>query len=80
MDSAADKRDQIQSRVENSLRRRHAKEKRFKMFGLAAVLIGLSDGIISMFFSPTLAKMLATLAVAMILVFRPQGLFGAAAR
>ncbi|WP_367717706.1 branched-chain amino acid ABC transporter permease [Nitratireductor sp. GISD-1A_MAKvit] len=47
---------------------------------LAAVLIGLSDGIISMFFSPTLAKMLATLAVAMILVFRPQGLFGAAAR
>ena len=36
--------------------------------------------IISMFFSPTLAKMLATLAVAMILVFRPQGLFGAAAR
>lgn len=47
---------------------------------LAAVLIGLSDGIISMFFSPTLAKMLATLAVSMILVFRPQGLFGAAAR
>ncbi|CAN0655204.1 branched-chain amino acid ABC transporter permease [Nitratireductor aquimarinus] len=47
---------------------------------LAAVLIGLSDGIISMFFSPTLAKMLATLAVAMILVFRPQGLFGEAAR
>ena len=42
MDSAADKRDQIQSRVENSLRRRHAKEKRFKMFGLAAVLIGLA--------------------------------------
>ncbi|MCR4265481.1 branched-chain amino acid ABC transporter permease [Nitratireductor sp. ZSWI3] len=47
---------------------------------VAAVLIGLSDGIISMFFSPTLAKMLATLIVAMVLVFRPQGLFGAPAR
>lgn len=47
---------------------------------LAALLIGLSDGIISMFFSPTLAKMLATLLVALVLVFRPQGLFGTAAR
>jgi branched-chain amino acid transport system permease protein len=43
---------------------------------LAAVLIGLSDGIISVFFSPTLAKMIATLLVALVLVFRPQGLFG----
>lgn len=43
---------------------------------LAAVLIGMSDGIISMFFSPTLAKILATLLVALVLVFRPQGLFG----
>lgn len=43
---------------------------------LAALLIGLSDGIISVFFSPTLAKILATLLVAMVLVFRPQGLFG----
>ena len=47
---------------------------------VAAVLIGLSDGIISVFFSPTLAKMLATLLVAMVLVFRPQGLFGTVAR
>jgi len=47
---------------------------------VAALLIGLSDGIISMFFSPTLAKMLATLLVALVLVFRPQGLFGTAAR
>lgn len=47
---------------------------------VAALLIGLSDGIISVFFSPTLAKMLATLLVAMVLVFRPQGLFGTAAR
>ncbi len=43
---------------------------------LAAVIIGLSDGIISVFFSPTLAKILATLVVAMVLVFRPHGLFG----
>ncbi|MBV1894809.1 MAG: branched-chain amino acid ABC transporter permease, partial [Rhodobacteraceae bacterium] len=43
---------------------------------LAAILIGLSDGIISVFFSPTLAKILATSLVAMVLVFRPQGLFG----
>ncbi len=47
---------------------------------LAAVLIGVSDGVISVFFSPTLAKMIATFAVAMVLVFRPQGLFGTAAR
>jgi branched-chain amino acid transport system permease protein len=33
-----------------------------------------------MFFSPTLAKIVATLAVALVLVFRPQGLFGAAPR
>ncbi|MDF0600653.1 branched-chain amino acid ABC transporter permease [Psychromarinibacter sp. C21-152] len=43
---------------------------------VAALLIGLSDGIISVFFSPTLAKILATLLVALVLVFRPQGLFG----
>ncbi len=47
---------------------------------VAAVLIGLSDGIISVFFSPTLAKMIATLLVAMVLVFRPQGLFGTVER
>ena len=44
---------------------------------IAALVIGLSDGVISMFFTPTLAKILATLLVAMVLVFRPQGLFGA---
>ena len=43
---------------------------------IAAILIGMSDGIISVFFSPTLAKILATLLVAMVLVFRPQGLMG----
>jgi branched-chain amino acid transport system permease protein len=47
---------------------------------VAAVLIGLSDGIISAFFQPTLAKMIATLAVALVLVFRPTGLFGTTAR
>ncbi|MGR3455427.1 branched-chain amino acid ABC transporter permease [Pseudooceanicola sp.] len=47
---------------------------------VAAVLIGMSDGIISVFFSPTLAKILATLLVALVLVFRPQGLFGERAR
>ncbi len=43
---------------------------------VAALVIGLSDGVISVFFSPTLAKIIATLLVAMVLVFRPQGLFG----
>lgn len=47
---------------------------------LAALLIGVSDGVISVFFSPTLAKIIATLLVALVLVFRPQGLFGTAAR
>lgn len=43
---------------------------------VAALIIGLADGIISVFFSPTLAAIIATLAVALVLVFRPQGLFG----
>ncbi|MFV2051651.1 branched-chain amino acid ABC transporter permease [Aliiroseovarius sp. YM-037] len=43
---------------------------------IAAILIGMSDGIISVFFSPTLAKIIATLLVAMVLVFRPHGLLG----
>lgn len=46
---------------------------------IAALLIGMSDGIISVFFSPTLAKIIATLLVAMVLVFRPQGLLGRSA-
>lgn len=46
---------------------------------VAALLIGMSDGIISVFFSPTLAKILATFLVAMVLVWRPQGLFGRSA-
>lgn len=47
---------------------------------LAAILIGLSDGILSVFFSPTLAKMVSTLLVAFVLVARPNGLFGKAER
>jgi len=43
---------------------------------VAAIFIGMSDGIISMMFSPTLAKMASTLLVAMVLVFKPEGLFG----
>ncbi len=43
---------------------------------VAAFVIGLSDGVVSVFFSPTLAKILATLLVALVLVVRPGGLFG----
>ena len=43
---------------------------------IAAFLIGISDGMISVFFSPTLAKIIATLVVAIVLIVRPQGLFG----
>lgn len=43
---------------------------------VAAIFIGMSDGIISMMFSPTLAKMASTLLVALVLVFKPEGLFG----
>lgn len=43
---------------------------------IAAFVIGWSDGLVTMFFDPTLAKILATLLVAMVLVLRPQGLFG----
>tara|TARA_B100001057_G_scaffold495261_1_gene593826 strand:- start:2219 stop:3100 length:882 start_codon:yes stop_codon:yes gene_type:complete len=42
----------------------------------AAILIGMSDGIISVFFSPNLAKILATLLVVVVLLIRPNGLFG----
>ena len=45
----------------------------------AALVIGLAEGVIAMFWTPTLAKILATLLVALVLVFRPQGLFGARA-
>ena len=47
---------------------------------IAALAIGMADGIISVFFSPTLASIIATLLVAFVLVFRPQGLYGVPAR
>lgn len=47
---------------------------------VAAIIIGLSDAIISIFFSPTLAKIISTLLVTFVLIFRPQGLFGKALR
>ena len=45
---------------------------------VAALVIGLMDGLLStaFFFPPTFAKIVATLLVALVLVFRPQGLFG----
>ena len=43
---------------------------------IAAVMIGLSDGLISVFFTPTLAKIIATLMVTFVLIFRPSGLMG----
>lgn len=43
---------------------------------IAAIIIGMADGVISVFFTPTLAKIFATLVVAMVLVFRPTGLMG----
>jgi branched-chain amino acid transport system permease protein len=43
---------------------------------VAALLIGLVDGGLSVFFSPTLAKIVASVAVALVLVVRTGGLFG----
>ncbi|MDQ7859557.1 MAG: branched-chain amino acid ABC transporter permease [Armatimonadota bacterium] len=42
----------------------------------AALLIGLVDGVVSVFFSPTLAKIVASALVALVLVGRSGGLFG----
>jgi len=43
---------------------------------IAAFVVGVSDGVVSVFFSPTLAKIVATLLVAAVLIVRPSGLFG----
>jgi branched-chain amino acid transport system permease protein len=42
---------------------------------VAAFVVGISDGVVSVFFSPTLAKIVATLLVAAVLIVRPAGLF-----
>lgn len=43
---------------------------------VAAILVGLGDGIVTVLFSPTLAKIIITLIVALVIVIRPHGLFG----
>lgn len=43
---------------------------------LAAAVIGIGEGMISVLFSPTLSKIVATLLVALVLVARPGGLTG----
>jgi len=43
---------------------------------VAALFIGLIDGVMSVFFTPTLAKIVASLLVAFVLVLKPMGLFG----
>ncbi|MEQ8442267.1 MAG: branched-chain amino acid ABC transporter permease [Alphaproteobacteria bacterium] len=43
---------------------------------IAAILIGMADGMASVFFEPTLGKILATVFVALVLIYKPTGLFG----
>jgi len=47
---------------------------------VAAFVVGIADGVLSVFFSPTLAKIVATLLVAALLIVRPQGLFARESR
>lgn len=47
---------------------------------IAAFVVGIGEGMVAVMFSPTLAKILATLLVALVLVFKPEGLFGVKAR
>jgi branched-chain amino acid transport system permease protein len=47
---------------------------------VAAFVVGMAGGVISVFFSPTLASILATLLVAVVLLVRPEGLYGTKAR
>jgi len=42
----------------------------------AALLIGLVDGLVSVFFTPTLARIVASILVALVLVLRTEGLYG----
>lgn len=43
---------------------------------VGALILGLIDGIVPMFLSPSLATILSLIIVILILLFRPQGLFG----
>lgn len=42
----------------------------------AAFLVGMVDGLVSVFFTPTLARMVASVLVALVLVLRAEGLYG----
>ncbi|MEM1949336.1 MAG: branched-chain amino acid ABC transporter permease [Candidatus Caldarchaeum sp.] len=42
---------------------------------VAALIVGFLDGVVSVFFSPTLARILASLLVAGVILVRPRGLF-----
>ncbi len=44
---------------------------------VAALIIGVIDGVVSVFFSPTLAKIVGSVLVAAVLLVKPTGLFGA---
>lgn len=48
----------------------------FKGTLVAACLVGIVDGVMSVLFSPTLAKIVASMLVALVLVLRSGGLFG----
>ncbi|GBC69100.1 High-affinity branched-chain amino acid transport system permease protein LivH [archaeon HR01] len=43
---------------------------------VAALIVGLLDGVVSVFFSPTLSRILSSLLVAGVILVRPRGLFG----
>ncbi|MEM1949759.1 MAG: branched-chain amino acid ABC transporter permease [Candidatus Caldarchaeum sp.] len=43
---------------------------------IAALIVGLLDGVVSVFFSPTLARIISSLLVAGVVLVRPKGLFG----
>ena len=47
---------------------------------VAALVVGMAGGVISVFFSPTLASILATLLVAVVLLVKPEGLYGTKSR
>jgi len=47
---------------------------------VAAFVIGIGKGIVAVFFSPNLASIIATVLVALVLVFWPNGLFGKVSR
>jgi branched-chain amino acid transport system permease protein len=47
---------------------------------VAAAVVGMAGGVISVFFSPTLASILATLLVVVVLLVQPAGIYGAKTR